>query len=105
MALVLIVVLIAGMYFAKLMVESRRQELDLRSREDTDTESGSSLTESELANLIREAVREETAVVLDRLREVEERVGRLDDPSNDVASDDESTNERKTLGRRSRSRP
>ena len=88
--------------FTKLMIQHRQKELELKAKAGElrqSDESGKSLTESELAGLIREAVREETAVVLERISEVENRLNGLDDAEPQLRLEEESNTERKTLGR------
>ena len=99
--------LVASLAFTKMMLQHRQKELEYKDKTkelDQDSIDGKSLTESELVNLIRAAVRDETGLVLDRIKEVEERLNALDAPAGDIFSDEEIESERKTIGRASKER-
>ena len=110
LAMILMIILGASIYFAKMMLDNRHREMELRAKlgEPLDGAKNKSVTETELVSMIRDAVREETAVVLDRLQEVEERVDEIDGRAPDdrvLGLEDETVdNERKTLGRTTRTR-
>jgi hypothetical protein len=97
-------VLASSLYFTKLMLEHKRKEMEFRGKLDDHEDSGKSLTESELSGLIRDAVREETSVVLERMQEVEDRLNLLDSTSSAADVDEPPESEPKTLGRTSRLR-
>lgn len=100
---VILVAVVALLVFNKTLRDSRIAELEITSR--TEQAANRSLTESQLVELIRSAVREETEAVVARLDELEEQVARLTPTATraGIRESDEPTDEandtRKTLGR------
>ncbi len=106
---VIIVVVVALLIFNKTLLDNRRAELEITSR--AEEEAKRSLTESQLVDLIRSAVREETGEVVSRLERLESRMNALPHASPDAGSDewnddsDASKVRPKTLGRTSPEHP
>lgn len=100
---VIIVAVVALLIFNKTLLDNRRAELEITSR--AEHEANRSLTESQLVELIRTAVREETGEVVSRLERLESRMNTLRNSSptgqaNEWADEsEESKEDHKTLGR------
>jgi hypothetical protein len=104
LSLVLVVVILSSLWFTKMMLDHRRQEMEIKGNTDRLSQEGKSLTESELASLIREAVHEETSIVLDRIQGIEQRLHTIDGGITDPFPEELKEAERKTLGRAVRPR-
>lgn len=100
---VIIVAVVALLIFNKTLLDNRRAELEITSR--AEHEASRSFTESQLVELIRTAVRDETGEVVSRLERLESRMNALQSSSSTghasewADESEESKEERKTLGR------